>query len=114
MSDDPLAAQPRRALVSQRGEPAGQLTELPQGGWEFGYLPGYAGPPVSLALPVREVPYAFDDFPPFLDGLLPEGVQLEALLRRLKIDRIDRFAQLLAVGRDVVGSLTVSGEEEAG
>lgn len=110
MSATEVDSQPRRALVSQAGTRAGHLTELSPGRWQFTYLPGYAGPPVSLALPVREAPYAFDAFPPFLDGLLPEGLQLEALLRQLKIDRSDRFAQLLAVGQDMVGSLTVTGE----
>jgi serine/threonine-protein kinase HipA len=42
-----------------------------------------------------------------LEGLLPEGPQLEAILRRHKIDRGDCFGQLMAVGKDVVGSLTV-------
>jgi serine/threonine-protein kinase HipA len=31
-------------------------------------------------------------FPPFLEGLLPEGYNLEALLRALKIDRNDHFS----------------------
>jgi len=32
---------------------------------------------------------------------------LEALLRAVKLDRHDHFAQLLAVGRDLVGAVTV-------
>jgi serine/threonine-protein kinase HipA len=51
--------------------------------------------------------YSFDSFPPFFDGLLPEGIQLESLLRRRKIDRGDLFAQLVAVGADLVGVVTV-------
>jgi serine/threonine-protein kinase HipA len=39
--------------------------------------------------------------------LLPEGPQLEALLRKHKIDRHDAFRQLVTVGEDLVGSLTV-------
>jgi len=46
-------------------------------------------------------------FPPVFEGLLPEGAQLEALLRRYKIDKQDMFQQLLIVGEDVVGSLTI-------
>lgn len=99
---------PRRALIRQHGISAGELAEADGGGWLFGYFPGYAGPPVSLALPVREEPYRFSGFPPFLEGLLPEGPQLEAILRRHKIDRGDCFVQLMAVGGDVVGSLTVA------
>ena len=65
------------------------------------------GPPVSLTLPVREEPWVFADFPAFLEGLLPEGPQLESILRKHKIDRGDWFRQLMVVGQDVVGSLTV-------
>jgi serine/threonine-protein kinase HipA len=97
----------RSAIIRQEGKPAGHLTEVPGGGWSFTYLPGYTGPPVSLALPVRGDPYQFSGFPPFLEGLLPEGPQLEAILRKHKIDRGDCFRQLMIVGQDVVGSLTV-------
>jgi serine/threonine-protein kinase HipA len=97
----------RRAIIRQHNIPAGHLAELATGGWGFTYMPGYDGPPVSLALPVREEPWIFEDFPPFLEGLLPEGPQLEAILRKHKIDRGDCFRQLMVVGQDVVGSLTV-------
>jgi serine/threonine-protein kinase HipA len=39
--------------------------------------------------------------------LLPEGPQLEAILRLHKIDRSDCFRQLITVGQDLVGSLTI-------
>jgi serine/threonine-protein kinase HipA len=58
-------------------------------------------------MPVRERSFDFDRFPPFFDGLLPEGVLLEALLKRRKIDRHDYFGQILAVGEDLVGAVTV-------
>jgi serine/threonine-protein kinase HipA len=58
-------------------------------------------------MPIRNEPYLFPGFPPFFDGLLPEGVQLESLLRRKKIDKNDYFSQLVAVGADMVGSVTV-------
>jgi len=96
----------RRAIIRQHGIPAGLLTETPDGGWSFTYAPDYAGPPVSLTLPLRGEPYLFVDFPPFLEGLLPEGPQLEAILRKHKIDRHDCFRQLMIVGQDIVGSLT--------
>lgn len=97
----------RRAAVFQQGMLAGHLEELPGGQWRFHYAPGYAGLPVSLGLTLRGEAYVFAGFPPFLDGVLPEGMQLEALLQRLKIDRGDCYGQLLAVGSDLVGSLTV-------
>ncbi len=84
------------------------LAGRPEGGWRFTYLDGYAGPPVSLTLQRREEPYDFPGFPAVFEGLLPEGPRLEALLRRHKIDRHDAFRQLVTVGADMVGSLTVT------
>ena len=46
-------------------------------------------------------------FPAVFEGLLLEGNQLEAMLRRYKLDRSDLFGQLVVVGEDLVGSLTV-------
>jgi serine/threonine-protein kinase HipA len=71
------------------------------------YDPDYVGPPISLTLPVTNVSYTFDTFPAFFDGVLPEGPQLEALLKLAKLDRHDYFGQLLTVGRDLVGAVTV-------
>jgi serine/threonine-protein kinase HipA len=97
----------RQAEIYQQGQFAGTLAEIDRSHYQLSYQPGYAGEPISLALPVREIPYDFDRFPPVFEGLLPEGIQLEALLRRFKVDKRDLFQQLLIVGEDVVGSLTV-------
>lgn len=97
----------RKAEIYQQREFAGTLEELDRNHYRFTYAPGYRSEPISLALPFREAPYDFDKFPPVFEGLLPEGVQLEAMLRTYKIDKRDLFQQLLIVGEDVVGSLTV-------
>ena len=97
----------RKAEIYQQGTPAGILEELDQNHYRFVYVAGYRDQPISLALPAREAPYEFDKFPPVFEGLLPEGLQLEAMLRQYKIDRRDMFKQLVTVGQDVVGSLTV-------
>lgn len=107
MKDDEFKPR-RRAAVCQHGHLAGHLKEKEDGGWIFSYAEGYDGPPVSLTLPVRERPYEFSEFPAVFEGLLPEGPQLEALLRKHKIDRHDAFRQLVTVGADLVGSLTVT------
>ncbi len=75
------------------------------------YDDGYLGQPVSLTMPVKEQMHEFDRFPPFFDGLLPEGPQLEALLRIRKLDATDYFGQLAAVGEDLVGNVTVKAVE---
>ncbi len=101
----------RIARVSVQDRPAGSIIEEERnGGYRFEYLEGYDGPPVSLTMPVGQATYVFDRFPPFFDGLLPEGGQLEGLLRARKLDRDDLFGQLLAVGQDLVGAVTVLGE----
>lgn len=98
----------REARVYQKNQPAGVLRELRANqSYEFAYDPGYQGRAVSQTMPVREQPYQFEEFPPFFEGLLPEGYQLEALLRLAKLDRSDLFGQLLQVGGDLVGSVTV-------
>jgi serine/threonine-protein kinase HipA len=98
----------RKADVIMHDIHAGVLEEIsPHTAFRFTYDPAYDGPPVSLTAPVRTEPYAYDTFPSFLEGLLPEGYNLEALLRARKFDRQDLFSQLLAVGRDMVGAVTV-------
>lgn len=97
----------RKADISVHGRPAGVLEEIKPGGdYRFLYYPGYEGPPVSLTMSVSLEPYMYDRFPPFFEGLLPEGYNLEALLRTCKIDRDDLFSQLIAVGMDMVGAVT--------
>jgi serine/threonine-protein kinase HipA len=97
----------RIADVFFKNIPAGQLIEKVGDRYSFKYINDYAGPPISQSMPVRSEIYEFDNFPPFFDGLLPEGFQLEALLRRKKLDRNDRFGQLLQVGADTVGAVTI-------
>ncbi len=101
----------RTAHVYQKGQLAGRLASLAEGGYRFTYEDGYQGEPVSLTMPTRHRVWNFERFPAPFEGLLPEGVQLDALLRQRKLDQGDLFGQLLAVGRDVVGSLKI---EEAG
>ena len=99
----------RKACVLMHERLAGHLVEEDADHrYRFLYCPDYDGPPVSLTLPVREEAYVFDEFPAVFDGLLPEGIMLEGLLRQVKIDRNDRLGQLLAVGHDLVGAMTVA------
>ena len=99
----------RAAEIYQQSRLAGTLEEIDRSHYRFAYAAGYDGNPISLALPVQEAAYEFNKFPALFEGLLPEGVQLEALLRQYKVDKKDMFQQLLIVGADVVGSLTMRG-----
>jgi len=88
---------------------AGILTEHEgKKNYTFNYDPNYDGPPVSLTMPTIQKIYQFDHFPPFFEGVLPEGYQLEALLRLKKIDKNDYFGQLMCTGKDLVGAFSVT------
>jgi serine/threonine-protein kinase HipA len=94
------------------GKPAGFLLEVERGRrYVFEYDADYSGPPVSLVLPVAPRRFEFQGFPAVFDGLLPEGALLEGLLARRKLDRNDGFGQLVAVGRELVGAITVEAME---
>lgn len=96
----------RRCEVMMHNKITGILEETEQG-FSFYYQAEYDGQPISLTMPVQTKEYTFTSFPPFFDGLLPEGVQLDAMLRLKKLDRDDLFGQLIAVGADLVGAVTV-------
>jgi serine/threonine-protein kinase HipA len=84
------------------------LEELNRGTeYVFRYLDDYHGDPVSLTMPVRIKETKFGGFPPFFDGVLPEGIMLNGLLRQKKLDKDDLFGQLIVVGGDLVGAVTV-------
>ena len=102
----------RTARIFFDGELAGYLTELDSKRFLFEYLESYTGSSVSLTMPLSKRKFIYDSFPSFFDGLLPEGAQLDGLLRQNKIDRYDNFSQLLAVGADLVGAVTVKALEE--
>jgi serine/threonine-protein kinase HipA len=98
----------RRAKVFVKGIEAGTLSEIENGKeYLFEYLQGYNGLEVSRTMPVKGRSFRFNRFPTFFDGLLPEGIQLEGLLTIKKIDKTDYFSQLMAVGEDMVGVVTV-------
>jgi serine/threonine-protein kinase HipA len=97
----------REARVYVQKHFAGLLEEYAGSKFIFTYAKDYQGLPVSLTMPLDASIYEFDKFPPFFEGLLPEGIMLEALLRKYKLDRNDYFGQLLQVGNDLVGAVTI-------
>ena len=97
----------KRAEVRIHNIRAGELIERGANVFTFQYDANYRDSAISLTMPVREEPYDYDGFPPFFDGLLPEGIQLDGLLRINKIDQYDYFEQMVATGADLVGAVTV-------
>jgi len=98
----------RKAKIFVQNSFAGVLEEIIKGEtYRFIYDNNYQGDPISLTMPLSNKIYEFNQFPPFFDGVLPEGIQLEGLLRQRKIDKNDLFSQLIAVGKDLVGAVTI-------
>lgn len=97
----------RQAEVRVNGIRAGVLIEHSRTSYEFTYDPSYSGAPVSLTMPRTRKVYRYSLFPAFFEGLLPEGAQLESLLRDAKVSRDDQFSQLMICGTDCVGSVSV-------
>ena len=97
----------RQVRVYVDMKPAGVLTETAPGHYQFTYDENYLGAPVSLTMPRQQRTYHYERFPPFFEGLLPEGILLEALLRKYKLDKNDYLGQLIKVGENVVGNVTV-------
>ena len=98
----------RKALVKMHDVKAGILSEENRSNYIFQYEKDYDGPSISLTMPVKPEPYIFEIFPSFFEGLLPEGIQLEGLLKIHKVDREDYFKQLIIPGADLVGAVTVT------
>lgn len=98
----------RKVKVYNFGDYAGDLIEFEKNkSYKFIYNENYSGPPVSLTMPLDKKEYVYQNFPPFFEGLLPEGIQLDALVRQTKTDKNDFLSILIITGRDLVGSVTV-------
>lgn len=97
----------RCATIYVHNIKAGILKEDENGSFNFIYYEGYNYEPVSLTMPITSKKYYFTGFPPYFEGLLPEGIMLEGLLKINKIDSKDYFSQLIAVGNDVIGAVTI-------
>jgi serine/threonine-protein kinase HipA len=98
----------RTATVWMHKKQVGTLTELDEGkSYRFAYEPQYLGEPISATMPVKTQTFTFTHFPPFFEGVLPEGVMLDNLLRTYKLDKNDFLGQLLVLGGDLPGAVEV-------
>jgi len=97
----------RKAIVYVHNNRAGVLAEVSPTEYYFEYDDNYKGDSVSLTMPISQKKYSYNSFPPFFDGLLPEGFMLEGLLKNSCIKPNDYFSQLIAVGGNLVGDVTV-------
>lgn len=75
------------------------------------YLKSESSRPVSLTMPLTDVPYKSDLMLPFFDGLIPEGWLLDIARENWKIDPRDRMGLLLNCCRDCIGAVSVAPSE---
>ncbi len=97
----------RKARILVNNIEAGILEALGNNKYKFTYHTNYHAAPVSLTMPITQKNYEFAQFPAFFEGLLPEGILLAALLRKYKLDQHDYFSQLIKIGEDTVGAVTI-------
>jgi len=85
---------------------AGFLEELDRGKkYRFKYNTDYKGDPISLTMPIEKNIYDFTDIPPFFDGLLPEELRIQQLLKIKKLDRNDILSLLTSLGKNLKGNI---------
>jgi serine/threonine-protein kinase HipA len=90
---------------------AGEVRQEPSGRCVFTYDAAYLAsghPGIAFTLPPRATPYICErGLHPFFDNLVAEGWLRNAQARALKVDADNRFALLLAFGRDCAGAVSV-------
>ncbi len=90
---------------------AGVLQQEPGGRYAFTYDASYPDskhPAIAHALPLQPAPhYSEGGLHPFFDNLVAEGWLRNAQARALGVPRENRFALLLAFGRDCAGAASV-------
>src|SRR4029077_17866581 len=90
---------------------AGELRQEPGGRCVFTYDATYLEgkhPAIAFPLSLQEAPHVCEaGLHPFFDNLVAEGWLRNAQARALKIDPNNRFALLLAFGRDCAGAVSV-------
>ena len=94
-----------------RDSVAGTLQQIPDGRYAFTYERTYiesGQPQIAYTLPRTLVPQYAPGLPAFFDNLVAEGWLARAQARALGIAPEDRFARLLAFGRDCPGAVSVT------
>ena len=106
----------RALTVWWEGAVVGSLALDADGQMRFTYaeewLAGEHSPALSCSLPKRREPFHRRRCRPFFEGLLPEGIQREAVAAVLGVSPDDEFGLLERLGGDVAGALTLWPEAE--
>ena len=100
----------RKAEIKYNKESAGILTQ-DESGYHFVYERKYLekenAQPVSLTLPLQEMPFDSNILFPFFDGLIPEGWLLDIAEKNWKLNARDRMGLLLVCCKDCIGAVSV-------
>ena len=101
----------RALAVWWEGTVVGSLTVDRHGAMRFVYdgdwLADPSAPALSVSLPKRPRPFLPRECLPFLEGLLPEGVQRDAVAAVLGVSRANEFKLLERPGGEVAGALAL-------
>jgi serine/threonine-protein kinase HipA len=103
----------KELVVILAGERAGRLIQKDNGNLQFRYDEGYAGPPVSHALPIQSEAHPHALCVAVFGGLLLEGDGRATLARSLGISEGNDFRLLEEVGRDVAGAIALLEVDES-
>lgn len=70
--------------------------------------------PISISLPLTDVPFSPAKTKSFFEGLLPEGFSRKAVATWIKADENDYLSILSVLGRECIGAIKIiEGEEDA-
>jgi serine/threonine-protein kinase HipA len=95
-------------LIAHLGDRrAGRLLRKDNGNLQFRYDDGYAGPPLSHAMPVQAEAHPHAVCRAVFGGLLPEGDGRETLARALGVSPGNDYGLLAEVGGDCAGAITL-------
>lgn len=98
------------AVVYYKNKKAGLLKKIGnvyEFEYDLSYLKDVNAKPVSLTMPLTQEKYSSEHLFPFFENLLPEGFLLDMTIKKLKIDRNDKFKLLLHIGQDTVGAISI-------
>lgn len=104
-----------RANIYIRNNFAGVLEKTSNHNYTFTYAPQWLAQNkggIALSLPTSKTSYQADKLFPFFDNLIPEGWLLFNAQDIHKIDKSNRFAILLATGRETIGAIRVVALDE--
>lgn len=108
-----ISVKEHNELKVYRGEYLAGMLRRTTKGCEFNFDPSYLENEnfngLSYKMQKKEKPYVFFgvNLPPFFAGLLPEGLRLKAIVKKLKTSEDDLFSILTAIGERCVGDVYV-------